>query len=102
MRRKIMDRMGHRQTRRRLYFVEELPLEDSRQVHRSQPIPEMVVDEQSREWFWCRRVVRLKLDELPDGTQEIRAEFRYCEALGGGSSKIFTEQTDGEANPEAR
>ena len=97
-----MDRTGREQTHTRLHFVEELPLEVGRPADISQPTPGIVVGKQSREWFWCRRVVRVRLEKLPDGTEEIGVEFQYHEGLQNGSSNECLAHTDAKPNPEAR
>lgn len=97
-----MNRIGHHQIGTCLQFVEDLPFEVGRPVDISQPMPEIAVGKQSREWFWRRRVLRVRLDKLRDGTKKIGLEFQYHEALQNGSFNIFPEHANAEANPEAR
>ena len=97
-----MDKTGRDQTHTRLHFVEDLPLEAGRPVDINQPAPGIVVEKQSREWFWCRRVVRVRLKQLPDGTEEIGVEFQYHEGLQNRSSSEFPAHTDAKSNPGAK
>jgi hypothetical protein len=97
-----MDKTGREQTSAQLHFVEDLPLEVGGPIDISQPTPGIVVRKQSREWFWCRRVLRFRLEKLPDGREEIGVELQYHEGLQIGSSSEFPAHPDAKPNPEAR
>jgi len=97
-----LNRTGRSRPRTRLHFETDLPLAVDGCADISEPNPEKAAEKQSREWFWCQRVVRLRMDELPYGTEQIAVEFEYFEQLPSGSSSTFLEQTDADANPGAR
>jgi hypothetical protein len=97
-----MNRTGRNRTRTHLHFVTDLPLEADGNADRSEPNPETRAGAEPREWFWCQRVMRLRMDELSDGTEEIATELEYFEQVPGGSSSTFSDQTDADANPGAR
>ena len=97
-----MNRIGRRRTGTDLHFVTDLPLGVGGRVDVSEPIPAIAAEKQSREWFWCQRVVSLRMDEWRDGTEVIAVESEYFEEMPSGSSSTFSEHTDADANPGAR
>ena len=97
-----MNRTGRSRPRTRLHFETDLPLAVGGCADITDPNHENAAEKQSHEWFWCQRVVRLRMDELPDGTEEIAVELEYFEQRPSGGSSTFIEQTDADANPGAR
>lgn len=97
-----MNRTGRSRPRTRLHFETDLPLAVGGCADISEPNPENAAQKPSREWFRCQRVVRFRMDELPDGTEQIAIEFEYFEQQPSGSSSTFLQQTDADANPGTR
>jgi hypothetical protein len=61
-------------------------------------MPETEARGQARQWFPLGKAAHIRLDRLPFGSSGIGVELQYHEKLHTGSSDIFSQPTDCEAN----